>query len=427
MKTKLILIVLFIGCCTFAQSNEEIAKVYIRKCQDQFEDSELDAAFRYFDKAMKYTDTIRQAKVAKLGALIHHRLNDLEKAKYYAKQYFDLEEDKSTQTYIDFLEFYVDLEEDLEAFRQKKEAERLALIAEEAHQKKLDSLTADWKFKSDKLKLIADSVFQFDKNKHAICKVNDYYGIINDQGGFLIKADKYKAARAYGGYILLMDEAERPSEIYCFESATKIGTDLPHPSVFNPNATFYNHISPMRADGKIALYPNNSPMVAVYDLKMLKKINLPNKKALFKRLKKEDKIERYDEDTNKWRINKQWYYFGGTLGNNVYMIFREDFRPYGYMFSSGEIIAFESTGYLSSFWGNTAMAEKKNVVKWFSTQGAETKAPTDAVSKYLGKSRFEKLNDGSYRIYQTLNGKEMIVYDGKSIEKLEDFLEKYNQ
>ena len=88
---------LIIFALTNAQSNKDIASVYIKRSEESLSNLEIELSLVHFNKAMKYMDTITSSKVAKLGAFIHYELNNFGDAQILAKQYFVLVKNKRTE------------------------------------------------------------------------------------------------------------------------------------------------------------------------------------------------------------------------------------------------------------------------------------------------------------------------------------------
>jgi len=228
---KKILLVLFCVLSTttfFAQSKDDIAKVYIKRSTEKmFSDINPEEALVQFNKAMKYMDTITEAKVAWLGTRIHYELGNLNDAHTYAKQYFLLAKNKKTDEYIAFLDLFITIEEEIE--QQQAEEKRLEeeKIKREKELKRIDSLKTIWQNKADALSIKADSIYKFNKNNVAVFSKNKHFGILNDKGTVLIKAEEYKDVLPFDGYILLMNETENPTKIYAFNTQTKQGFLIP--------------------------------------------------------------------------------------------------------------------------------------------------------------------------------------------------------
>ena len=111
-----------------AQSDKEIADVYLKKAKDNYAKLETEKALSNFNKAVKLLDTITKSDQARLGVLIHYELMDYKEAFKYAKWYFKLVKNKRTKNYQQLLELYVDIKDELDkqlADEKRLEAERL--------------------------------------------------------------------------------------------------------------------------------------------------------------------------------------------------------------------------------------------------------------------------------------------------------------
>ena len=171
MKFKVFFLVLFISTTSFfAQTNSEIANVYLNRAEASYFENKIDESLKFFDKAMKYITEIKESRVAKIGMLLHYKIKDYQKAKIFSKQYFDLEINKNTDDYQYMLDVYVNIDEALEA--QKAEDERLQRerIAAEKRKRHLDSMTVIWNAKADELVLKFDAIKPLLKEQRQLAK-----------------------------------------------------------------------------------------------------------------------------------------------------------------------------------------------------------------------------------------------------------------
>jgi hypothetical protein len=410
-----------------AQSNNEIAKVYLKRAQESLttyreniNPSDLDKSLDQFSKAMKYTDTITSANTARLGSLIYFEKSDFKEAKVYIKQYFQLATNKSSKEYTELIEISVDINEKLEAelLAQKKlEEER---IRKEKELSKIDSLKIIWNAKSETLSLQLDSIYKFDKNNLALFKNEGWYGIINDKGEIVLESDGYKAALAFDGYVLFMNKPQNPTKIYCFNRSTKEVFLLPLVSDFNLLSTHYGKVMLPRGNGRLVMYPNNSYGPMIYDINVKKIVRVANKKELFKSLKSNDVIDKYNKK-DEVRINKNWYTFGGHVGGGIHALYLEnDYKVHSFLCSiDGKILdAASDYQYLGSFHNNKSQAVKDRETVWVNQNGTKVSAVKDEAGEYSGNSTLTRLKSGAYQITQ--DG--VIILGEERLEKLAVFL-----
>jgi hypothetical protein len=72
---KLIFLLCFISFLqSNAQSNIEIAGVYIKRANESLNNFDVEIAKNHFEKAMKYLDSINTPEVARLGTFIYYEL-----------------------------------------------------------------------------------------------------------------------------------------------------------------------------------------------------------------------------------------------------------------------------------------------------------------------------------------------------------------
>ena len=431
---KALPILFFISFSTFlfSQSNNDIAKVYVKKARNAIETSiDFKTALENFEKAMKYMDTITDKKVASLGASIYFeehnkRDSDLEKLEFlkksesYSKQYFLLNNNKSTEEFSNNVENFVLIQETIINLNNKIKKSEEDRLRKEKELKKIDSLKTIWKSKSETLSIKADSIYAFNKKNIALYNDNGNFGVINDKGNVIIKAnDDYKAVKEFGGYFLFMNKKENPTKIYCFNIDNNKGFIIPNISDFNPLSTHYGQVMLPRENGRLVTYPDNSFNVFVFDIPSRKVVQIANLKNLLKNLKKSDKIDKYDYDESTVKINKVWYNFGGHIGGGVHPLFNDDYSIYGYLCSiDGTILTKERYNYIGAFDANKLQAIKDKETFWINQNGTEVSPAKHITNGYIGKSKISKLPSGNYQIKQ--DG--IIILEDKKLEKLADFL-----
>lgn len=419
------LAMVFLSLSTFGQSNEEIAGVYIRKAQNNYSNLEIDEAANNFVKAIKLLDTIKKADVARLGALIHFELSEYDEAKNYAKQYFTLVKNKKTEVYTQLLDLYVTIDEELEKIELEKQKDEQARLAREKELKRIDSLKTVWQNKSDALTLQFKSIQSFDKHGISVFQKDDFFGVINDVGNVLVQPITYKAVKNFDGYILLLNQKENPTKIYCFDSKTKKGFLLPNISDFNTLSTHYGKVMLPRGSGRIITYPNNSLKALVFDIATKKFVNVSNQKDLFKDLRKTDKIDKYNNE-GQVRINKVWYDFGGHIGGGIYPLYLPDYTLFGFLCGiDGKVLTANEYNNIGAFYNDKAHVANGTDSFWINQNGTKVGAATNEAGNYKGESQLMKLESGGYQIHQEYDGQKFIVLGDEKLEPLEDFLRKY--
>lgn len=422
MRKLLLAFVMLSTCMLIAQSNKEIAGVYIKKADQKIQNLEYEDALKNFNKALKYIDTITNYKVAEIGMLIHFDLKNYRDAKKYAKQFFALTTKSKPKSYQANLELSITIEEkieELEAEEKRLEEER---IAKEKELKRIDSLKTVWKTKSEALSISVDSIYTFNKDNVGLFKNGDYFGLLTDKGNVLLEADTYKQSLTFDGYTILANKIKKPTRIYCFNHKTKKGFSLPDVTEFNPMSTHYGKIMLPRGNGRIVTYPNSSLKALVFDISERKFVKIANERELFKSLKKADAISKYNKD-GEVKVHKEWYSFGGNLGGGIYPLYNTDFSVHGFLFSvGGENVSPSATRNLGYLYSSKIEAYKNGERVWLNQSGTEVEAPKDESGTYTGNSKLVRNENGNYQIWQRIDGKDYIVLGDKKLEKLIDFL-----
>lgn len=423
---KLLLVLLCFGAVytSTAQSNKDIANLYIKRSQESLDNLEVEESLEHFTKAMKYMDTITSSSVAKLGTYIYYELRNFKEAQSLAKQYFLLNKNKKSEEYLGLLELFVNIKEELEI--QKEEEARLEKerLAKEKELRRIDSLKTVWNNKSKSLSLKVDSIYSFNKNNLALYEANGFFGIISDRGEVVFKADSYKDALSFDGFFILKNKKENPTKIYVYKSNSNSGFVLPSPSDFNTLSTHYGKVMLPRGNGRLVTYPNNSYEPMVYDLNVKKYVKIANKKDLYKDLKKNDVIDKYNKD-DEVKVNREWYRFGGHLGGGIHPLYLENnYKVHSFLCSiDGRILNPNSTyQYIGFFHNNKYQALKGTETVWINQNGTKVSEPQNESGKYVGLSKVVKLEDGTYQIMQ----EDFIILGGEKLEKLPDFLRKHS-
>lgn len=427
MKKIILILICFFSFGVYkAQTNEEIASVYIKRSTESLNNLEVKLAKTHFDKAIKYLDSvITNVNVAKLGMKIHFELDYFKEAKKFSNKYFSLVQDKNTEEYLELLDLSVDINEALEAELREEKRKEQERIKKEKELKRIDSLKTVWRNKSADLSIKADSILSFNKNNTAIYIKDDKVGILDDRGKIIMEASEYKNAISAEGFILLMNDKKQPTKIYSYNTTTKTGFVLPSVNEFNLLSTHFGKVMLPRENGRLVTYPNNSYEPMVYDLNLKKTVRLVNKTELFKSLKKNDIIDKYNKE-GEIKINKKWYTFGGHLGGGIHpLYFEKNYEVNSFLCSvDGKMLELSSGyKYLGAFHNNKIQAIKDDVSIWINQNGTKVSRAEDRFKNYRGNSKIVKLNEKSYQIM--IDG--IIVLDAEELEKMSDFLRKFSK
>lgn len=423
MKKLLLALLMLVSCTFYAQSNAEKAGVYIKRAEEKFQNLELDEALKNFNKVLKYMDTITNPKVADLGMNIHFEMKNYRKARKYADQYFVLtKNNKSRKEYQTNVEIGINIDEKIEELEEEEKRLEEERIAKEKELKRIDSLKTVWNTNANALSISADSIYSFNKDNIGLYKKGDFYGIISDKGAILLEANTYKKSIVFDGYTVLVNKVDNPTKIYCFDNKSKKGFVMPEVTEFNALSTHYGKIMLPRGNGRLVTYPDNSARALVFDIPEKKFVRVSNEKDLFKDLKRSDAISKYNKD-GEVKVKKEWYRFGGHLGGGVYPLFNEDFSIHGFLFSiAGENVSPSTTKHLGYFYNSKLEANKDGERVWLNQSGGEVDGPKDESGVYTGGSKVIRNEEGSYQIWQRVDGKDYIILGEKKLPKMVDFL-----
>ncbi|NRD23180.1 hypothetical protein HNV10_08005 [Winogradskyella litoriviva] len=405
---------------SFAQTNSEIAEVYVKRSEALFFNSDMDKSLEIFNKALKYMDSIPNSRVAKLGTLLHFEHQQFFEARSYAKWYFELEEDKTKEEYSDMLETYVNIQEEIDKYIEEQKVLELQRLKEDREAKRLDSLNNLWSDKSKAFQINIDSIYTFNKYNLAVFSKDGKLGIMNDVGTVVEEPLDFKHYITYDGYVLMLDKPKNPTKIFAYNCKNKQGQLLPSVAQFNSNSSHFGKVMLPRANGLLVAYPNNTGNAFIYNLEIKSVVASSDLKEFLKELKKNDIIEKYKD--NQIRINKQWLTLGNTLGAGVYELYENNTR-YGYLNTSdGKIYDNKYYNYLGGFCnGNFELLEDEKRF-WLDADGVKREKNKNENGNYSGVSRFIKQENGSYYILQNRKGKDYLILGKNALLNRKQFV-----
>ncbi|NRD20877.1 hypothetical protein HNV08_12545 [Winogradskyella eckloniae] len=422
MKTKITILLLAftLPITMFSQSNSEIANVYVKRAEALFINSDLDRSLEIFNKALKYMDSVPNSRVAKLGTLLHFEHKQFFEARSYAKWYFDLEEDKTTEDYNFMLETYVNIQEEIDNYIIEQKALEAKRLKEDREARRLDSLNKLWHSKSKAFNIAIDSIYTFNKHNLAVFSKDGQLGIINDVGEVIEKPQDFSQYIAYDGYYLLLDKLVNPTKIYAFHCNSKDGFLLPSISKFNSSSKHYGKVMLPRANGMLVTYPNNVNKAFVYDLKSRAVKADIDLKEFLKTLKKNDIIEKFKDE--QIRVNKLWLTLGAEIGAGFYELYENNER-YGYINTSdGKVYDVSYYNFLGGFNNGYFELIEDGKRFWLDTEGVKRDNMKDEAGNYQGDSKFIKKPDGNYNIIQSRDGKDYLILGEKALVNQDDFI-----
>ncbi|WP_299099149.1 hypothetical protein [uncultured Winogradskyella sp.] len=422
MKSKITILILafLLPISLFAQTNSEIADVYVKRSEAFFFNSDMDRSLEIFNKALKYMDSVPNSRVAKLGTLIHFEHKQFFEARSYAKWYFDLEEDKTTEDYQFMLETYVNIQEEIDNHIEAQKQLEIKRLREDKEARRIDSLKSLWKSKSKEFVVEIDSIYKFNTYNLAVFAKDGQLGIMNDLGEVVEKPQDFNHHISYDGYVLLLDKPSNPTKIYAYHYKSKEGFLLPSVSEFNSSSTHYGKVMLPRANGLLVTYPNNANKAFIYNLQSKSLMASTNLKEFLKTLKKNDIIEKFKDE--EIRINKLWLTLGNEIGAGFYELYENDER-YGYLNTSdGKIYDVSYYNFLGGFNnGNFELIENGKRF-WLNTDGVRRETNNNEDGKYQGNSRFVKQPDGNYYILQNRDGKDYLIIGKNALLNKEQFV-----
>lgn len=416
---RITLLIFFITSIFYGQSSSEIAEIYLIKSEEQLKKKELSKALVYFDKAKTLLGDDTTAKVEEIGTMIYFQLEEYTVAKEHAKNYFALSSDKGTERYNEVLYLYVEIEEKIEEENRIKAEVLAAELLSKKKQLRLDSLTNEWHSKADVLSVVADTIYEFDKNGIAVFKNSDgFFGIINDNGTELVNPSEYSQYEHYDGKIVLMEGVVgEATKIITFDTAKQAIINLPSVSSFNQLSTNYGKVMLPRESGLLVTFPNNSKRVLVFDMheeRMKPNVNL---QKYFEYWKTQKVIKKFNKE-NQIKIDKEYLDFGGDLGG-YFAFYYENGSLFGYISLGGTVLKSDQYKYIGTLSSGGVQAVKNDgSVVWLNEKGKTIKAPVNKNGGYNGSIILRKVNSK----YQFINEKNEIIKGDEVLMSLDQYL-----
>lgn len=430
----------------YSQSNDEIASIYIKRAEKNFNDQKTSEAVKAYTKAMKYIDLSKNTDISipKLGMILFANVNNYAKAKEYSKDYFRLVKDKASDEYLNMLELYVDIVDNLE-----EAADGNSQVAQTSNnntqvstnntntRKDYNSNSTPQEVVSERVKstytprkeggytqqelaedkaypstIIADKTYPFNANGIAVFEKSGRLGLINDQGRVFLYPEEYNDFVEYDGYIILKNRKESATKLYCFNSNINFGFILPPVREFNSLSSTYGTVMKPRGNGILITYPNNSLDVLKFDLNRGEYIKKPTAIELVKSLEElgENDIEyKIDEakDLLEVKMGEEWVVLGSPLGGDIYPLFRRnDYSIYGYAFNKSDGDSEKRVmRNLGSYYDGKIQASTSKESWWLDKSSRAINTEQIKVEKYKGDAEIIRVSAGTYKV-QRVAGKQ---------------------
>ena len=417
---RVLFLLLFVTTSLFAQSNSEIANIYLIKSEEKLATEDVDQALVYFEKAKKLLGKESSPKVEELGTMIYHSLKEYEKSNEHAKRYFSLEKEKKSEKYQKILYLFVELEEKIEEQRLAQEKIALQELLKKKEENRLDSLKNVWQEKANSLLFAADSIFSFDKNGIAVFKNNKgNYGIVDVSGNEVIAPKHYSGFSHFDGFVVLKEGVkDQATRVTVMNTTTKKIADLPSVKEFSSLSSHYGKVMTPRENGVLVAYPNNSSKVAVYDLNTNSLISNNNMKQQYELWKRNDAIKKFNKD-NQIKIEKEYLNFGGNL-SGFSAFYTETGELKCFISVGGNIFSASHYPYVGTLTnGFLEVIKTDGISYWIDENGNESSVLVDKNGTYEGSV---VLNKKAASKYHFINDKNVIINGDKELISLEEFL-----
>ncbi|WP_418645969.1 hypothetical protein [Tenacibaculum insulae] len=424
MKKIIILFVFFSSILTYGQSKRELADVYFKKSERALEAADFPLAKTHFERGVAKIGEVNTANNALTGALVYLELKEYEQAKKYVDKFFQISKNRSSDDYKLMLEVSVTVDEAIIESTAKEEKIKKEKLEKEKELKRIEALKKEWEEKAEDFTFDFDMLYPFNKYGVAVYEKNGYYGAINDRGIEVVEASIYKKVLNNEGYILFLNKEKSPTKILSINTKTKYKVQLPQAFTYVEDLTNYGVVTKPRGNGQVVMYSEELGKTMLYDLeeeRFLKTVKLKDK---LKKLKKDDKIDKYKDRIV--RIDKNKYRVGTFIGSGVYSLYKEgNGALFGYMFTENQgdrarVRVVAETGFLTAFHDKKLEGIKEDDTLVWYTKGGQEANKSQFDDSYEGDVEIEKSEKGGYRL--TKDG--VVFIKGKTLEKLADFIEK---
>lgn len=257
--------------------------------------------------------------------------------------------------------------------------------------------------------IVADKTYPFNANGIAVFEKSGKLGLINDQGRVFLYPEEYKDFVEYDGYIILKNQKENATKLYCFNSNINFGFILPGVREYNSLSSTYGKVMKPRGNGILVTYPNNSLDVLKFDLNRGEYIPKSKPLELIKDLETisdydiEYKIDEY-KDILEVKMGEDWVVLGSSLGGGIYPLFvKETYSVYGYAFNKNEGEAEKRVmRYLGSYYDGKIQASSSNESWWLDKSSKAIKSEEIIEEKYKGDSEIVEVSAGTYKVQQVV-------------------------
>lgn len=418
---KLFFFFFFCTLTVFAQTNAEIAGIYLTKSEEELANKNLNQSVEYFEKAKTLFEGKTTIKVEEQGTFLYFALQNYIQAKEHAKNYFALNPDKKTDRYKEVLFLYVELEELIEKQKEIEKQQNIERLLAIAKQRKLDSLKTTWKNLAAKMVVEADSIFAFDKNGIAVFKNSKgKYGLIDDKGNEIVTAT-YNNSCSFDAIVLLFEGIkDQPTKITAFNTNTKELKTLPAISQFNALSTHYGKVMLPRSNNVLICYPNNTNKVAIYDLTTNSLKPSTDLERYFEHWKDLDVIKKYNKE-NQVKLDKDYLDYGGNLvGFSVLCSLTGGIEAF--ITIGGTLISPDTYKYIGTLESGFAEAIKKDGSReWIDENGNVTTMLSNKSGIYEGTTVLNKVGKSQFELR---NKENQIIKGDKVLDNLADFLSK---
>lgn len=427
MKKTVALFLLVFPLFIYSQTGQEIANVYFKRAEEAMGKINYPLALKEFNKGVEVLGKIEKPKVAEMGTLIHYELKNFKKGLEYSQTFFVLSNNKSSEQYKQMLRLFVEMQDNLKEKEKEDKRKAAEKLAREKELRKIDSLKKVWNSLASKFTLEFDNLLPFDKNRVSVFKKGEYYGLIDDKGKILKKAIDHKYAVQNEGFVLFLDSEENPKRVYCYNTEKREGRELPPASRFNQFSDYYEKVMLPRGDGRVVLYPENSFVTVVYVLESKKafEIQEDNLRDIYKDLKKNDIIEKYDRKERTVRIRKTWYTLGNFLKGGIFTLYHSEQKVLqGFLITKGDtgsyILNTNEVDYLGNFYNGKLQGFKGTETVWIAENGEQGSKPKDEFSNYDGDTKIVNVAKGKYQLSK--NG--VVFLKSEKLEPLASFLKR---
>jgi protein TonB len=166
MKISITIVLFFLSLNSFSQDNEDLAGAYFNKAKKSLVENDTEKVVRYLQKTKEYFGGITKEEVAVFGANFYYKTKNKILTKEYLKAFFELNTDKTSESYKTMLLLYTDYLDSLENDESDSVKSQKSIVKVVNKKPTLKSLYAE-----------AHQLFENEEYQASLKSANSFFGL----------------------------------------------------------------------------------------------------------------------------------------------------------------------------------------------------------------------------------------------------------